>query len=249
MNHVGNHKKIKNMKTILKTITILSLFFALSCADKKETSSAESDYLKAHKKLQNKDYTGAAEDFKKISDEFPLSKWGIKAQTIAAYAFYQDDDLGEVITTADEFVKNHPSNPDVSYMLYLKSIAHYDQINNIQRAQDNARAASYSFRELTARFPSSNYADDARRKLIIVDDHIAGGTMSVGRYQMNNQNYVGAIKNFQEVVNNYSRTSQTPEAYFRLYELYKKIGINKEAEKYKFTLTEMYPDNYWTEQK
>lgn len=234
------------MNKLLRIITILALCFVYSCSEKLEQTSAEIDYTKAHKKLTERDYNGAAEAFKKISDEYPLSKWGIKSQTMAAYAYYKEEKLDLVISTADEFIKNYPSNPDVAYMLYLKSVAYYDQINNIERSQDHARSASYSFRELVARFPNSDYAKDAKEKLMIVDDHIAGGKMSIGRYQMNNQNYVGAIKNFQDVINNYARTNQTPEAYFRLYELYKKIGLNKEADAYKLTLGEIYPDNYWS---
>ncbi len=233
------------MKTTLKFVTILLLVLTCSCSGKKENPSAELDYVNATKKLKEKAYLSAAEDFKKIADEYPLSRWGLKAQTMAAYSYYKEEKLDEVITTAEEFIKNNPSSEYVPYMQYMKSLSYYDQINDIHRAQDNAKAASYSFRELIARFPNSEYIPDSKEKLLIVDDHIAGAKMSVGRYQLVSGNYVGAIKNFQDVINGYSRTNQAPEAYFRLFEAHQKLGLTEAADAYRTDLNLIYPDNDW----
>jgi outer membrane protein assembly factor BamD len=226
-------------------LLILSLGFISSCASKDEKTSSEGDYVKALKELKDRDFNAAAESFKKIGDDYPLSQWGVKAQTMAAYAFYKGGKLDEVISTSTDFIGNNPSSPDISYMYYLKSVAYYDQMNDIQRAQDHANLASYSFRELIARFPNSKYSRDARTKLILVDDHIAGAKMSVGRFQLESRNYVGAIKNFQTVKARYSRTNQTPEAYFRLYEAYQTIGLTSEARKYQSELKKYYPESFW----
>jgi len=234
------------MKKSLQIFTILILVLTCSCSKDKDKPSAELNYTKAVKKLKNKDFSSAAEDFEKISDEYPLSKWGIKAQPMAAYCFYKEEKLADVVRVSEEFIKNNPSNPDVAYMQYLKSIAYYDQMNDIDRAQDNARSASSAFRELIARFSNSEYTKDAREKLVLVDEHIAGAKMAVGRYQLQSGNYIGAIKNFQDVVNNFTRTNQTPEAYFRLFEAHQKLGLTSSAEDYRQTLNQTYPDNKWT---
>ncbi len=236
------------MNSLIKiTITFFCcVIFISSCAKEKKVPSAENSYIEAMEKLKDKDYTAAAEGFEKISDDFPLSKWGVKAQTMAAYSFYKEKNYDDVIRIAEDFNHNNPSNSNVAYMQYLKSLSYYEQMNDIQRAQDNAQAASFSLRELIARFPISIYSDDARDKLSLVDEHIAGAKMSVGRYQLHNQNYIGAIKNFQKVIDRYSRTDQTPEAYFRIFEAYKKIGLNQEAENYLKELNNIYPENKWS---
>jgi len=235
------------MKNFIKIIiTFCCIILISSCAKEKKVSSAENSYIEAMSKLKDKDYTAAAESFEKINDEFPLSKWGVKAQTMAAYSFYKEEKYSDVIRVAESFNRNNPSNPDVAYMQYLKSLSYYNQINDIERAQDNASAASFSFRELIARFPMSEYSDDARDKLPLVDEHIAGAKMSVGRYQLQAGNYIGAIKNFQEVMDRYARTNQAPEAYFRAFEAYKKIGLNQEAQNYLQELNDTYPDNKWS---
>lgn len=226
-------------------LIILCLTLTSACSEKEKKSSAEVEYTKAMKKLKDRDFSGAAEDFGKIVDEYPLSKWAAKAQVMASYGYYKEEKYDDVIKTAEEFIRNNPSNPDVAYVQYLKSLSYYNRISDITRAQDNAQSASYAFRELIARFPLSDYAKDAKEKLVLVDDHIAGAKMSVGRYQLQNTNYLGAIKNFQEVVDRYSRTGQTPEAYFRLFETYKKIGLEDQAESYKTQLSNLYPNSKW----
>jgi outer membrane protein assembly factor BamD len=232
----------------LLNIKILSLFLCLtlvlSCGSKdKKKPSAENSYIKAIKKLKDKNYSGAATDFEGINDEYPLSKWGIKAQPMAAYSFYKEKKYDDVIRITNDFNLNNPSNQEVAYMQYLKALSYYEQMNNITRAQDNANLASLSFRELINKFPDSKYIEDSINKLSLVNEHIAGAKMSVGRYQLINGNYVGAIKNFQEVISRYSTTKQSPEAYFRIFESYKKIGLNQEAQNYLQDLKRYYPNN------
>ena len=231
-----------------KYIPLLCIFIICSCShDKKTISNAENSYIEAVKKLKDGDYSGAGADFEKINDEYPLSKWGVKALPMAAYSFYKEQKYDDVIRISDSFNLTNPSNPDVAYMQYLKSISYYNQMNDVERAQNNAIFASSSFRELIAKFPDSKYSDDAREKLSLVNEHIAGAKMSVGRYQLKNGNYVGAIKNFQEVISRYSTTNQTPEAYFRIFEAYKILGLNYEAQHYLQELKDIYPNNKWVE--
>jgi outer membrane assembly lipoprotein YfiO len=87
--------------------------------------------------------------------------------------------------------------------------------------------------------------DDSRKKLVLVDEHIAGAKMSVGRFQIKSRNYIGAIKNFQNVTYNYSKTKQAEEAYFRLFEIHRKLGLEREAISYLRQLKENYPKSIW----
>ena len=231
------------MKKLL--VLILCQFLIFSCSSNNKEESAEQAYTEAMKKLKQKRYSEAAEGFEKIDDDYPLSKWSIKAQVIAAYAYYKDEKYDETIKAAEDFIRLNPANSDVAYMQYLRSMSYYNRIVDITKAQDDAQMASYNFRELIARFPNSDYAKDAREKLGSIDDHIAGAKMSVGRYQMKMANYVGAIQNFKEVIDRYSRTNQTPEAYLRLFEIYYKIGLKEQAEEMKMELEKSYPESKW----
>ena len=227
--------------TLLAALLLLS-----SCSNKEEKTSAEIAYTKAKKLLTRKDYSEAADAFEKIDGDFPFSKWAAKGQVMAVYARYKSEDYIKLVAVADDFLRLNPNSEYVPYVLYMKGLSYYNQIPTIERAQDHTQQASYVFRELVARFSLSEYAADARERIRFIDEHLAGAKMSIGRYQIKNKNYVGAIGNFTEVVERYRYTNQVPEAYFRLGEIYTKIGLEKEAKKAEKKLEENFPANYWT---
>ncbi len=236
----------KNLRNTLIIFLAASLLF--SCAKKKEEKqNAEVAYTKAMKLLKEKSYASAAEEFSKIDDEYPFSRWAVKAQSMAVYAYYKDEDYAKLTSTVDDFIRLNPAHETVPYMMYMKGLSFYDQIPETSRGQDNTQQASSTFRELIARFPLSEHAEDARKKLNFVDEHLAGAKMSIGRYQILNQNYVGAINNFTEVTERYRFTNQVPEAFFRLSEIYYKIGLQKEARSAFSQLKSAFPHNEWTE--
>ena len=236
---------IKNYSKFL--VIFLITFMVFSCAKKKEeVLTGESSYIKAKKLLDEKNYAEAAKEFEKIDDDFPFSKWATKSQKMAVYAFYKNKDYADVARAVDDFIRINPSNETIPYMYYMKALSYYDQIPDIERAQDNTRLSSATFRELIARFPDSDHAVDARYKLEFIDEHIAGAKMAVGRYQVTQRNYVGALKNFHDVVQRYGYTDQAPEAYYRLIEIYHKIGLKKEAIKVRNQLESNFSSNEWT---
>ena len=241
------------MKKFTPSLVLIFLISAIlgSCSSHghkkidEEKNSAELAYAKAAKLLENKSYNEAAEAFAKIDDEYPFSKWANKAQTMAVYAYYKEENYAKLSQIIDDFLRLNPASEYVPYMLYIKGLSYYNQIPAISRAQDDTQLASFTFRELIARFPASEYAKDASTKLDFIDEHIAGAKMSVGRYQISSRNYVGAISHFNEVIKRYRYTKQVPEAYFRLVEIYYKIGMRKESLKAYNTLKTSYPQSNW----
>ncbi len=232
----------------MKNLLIAALFFSLlfSCSKKKdEKTNAETAYLEAVKLLKKKDYAEAANEFEKIDDEYPFSRWAVKGQTMAVYARYKNEEYAKVVSNVEDFIRLNPSSEYVPYMLYMKGLTYYNQIPDIKRAQDNTQLASFTFREIAARFPETAYADDAKSKLPFIDEHLAGAKMAIGRYQIKMRNYVGAVISFNEVISRYRYTKQVPEAYFRLFEIYSKVGLEEEAKKIKSELQRRFPDSDW----
>ena len=235
------------IKLFFKRICIFLLIFELfSCKTKEEKNTAEHLYVKAFEMLQDKDYTSASEAFEKIDDEFPFTKWSIKGQIMAIYANYRLNEFEKTLQLADDFVKLHPTSEYVPYALYMKGLSYYNKIPSIDRAQDYTREASLAFRELIAKFADSEFSADAKEKIIFIDEHLAGAKMSIARYQMSSQNYIGAIKNLNEVINRYHGTNQIFEAYYRLTEIYFHIGMKDEIIDVINILKELDPTNYWT---
>lgn len=229
-------------------LVIFVTLFSCSKKEKDEKTNAEIEYTNAYKALQEKDYSKAAEGFEKIDDNYPFSKWAAKGKTMAVYARYKNSELDKSLAIIDDFTTLNPTSEYVPYMLYMRGLSYYEQIPSIERAQENTRQASFTFRELIARYPYSDYATDARTRLDFIDEHLAGYNMALGRYQIRQENYIGAIPNFHEVVERYRASKQVPEALFRLGEIYQKIGIRDEAEKCKMELSARYPGNYWAQE-
>ena len=80
--------------------------------------------------------------------------------------------------------------------------------------------------EVVNRFPDTAYARDARLKIDLTRDHLAGKEMEIGRYYLNRHNTCAAINRFRRVIEQYQTTTHVPEALERLTECYLALGVN-----------------------
>jgi len=150
---------------------------------------------------------------------------------MAAYSYYLDTSYGDAIIALERFIQLHPSNKDVPYAYYLKGLSYYEQISDVSRDQAMTKSALAAFKELVTRFPQSKYARDAKVKLDLTVDHLAGKEMAIGRYYQNQKQYLAAINRFRRVVDKYQSTTHVPEALTRLAESYMALGLVDEAKK------------------
>jgi outer membrane protein assembly factor BamD len=190
-------------------------------------------------------YATAARAFDEVERQHPYSAWATKAQLMAAYAHYQNNKYDDAIVAVDRFIQLNPSNRDVGYAYYLKALCFYEQITDVQRDARMTELALRALEEVLRRFPDSAYARDARLKIDLTHDHLAGKEMEVGRFYMGRGQYVGAINRFKTVVDRYQTTSHVPEALHRLVESYSALGLAAEAERTAAVLGHNYPGSEW----
>lgn len=202
-------------------------------------------YRAAQDRLERRQYRLAAALFDEVERQHPYSVWATKAQLMAAYANYQDNKYDEAIVGLDRFIQLNPSNRDVSYAYYLKGLSYYEQITDVQRDAKLTELALNSLDEVVRRFPESIYARDARLKIDLTYDHLAGKEMEVGRFYLTRGHYVGAINRFRTVVDKYQTTSHVPEALHRLTEAYLSLGLTQEAAKTAAVLGHNFPGSQW----
>lgn len=225
----------------------VSLLLSACAGDKKEPENAEELYNKAYTQLENTSYNRAAKSFEQLELEYPYSKWAVKAKLMSAYAYYKDKAYDDAIISLDRFIKFHPGNKDIAYAYYLKALCYYDQITGVEKDQSVTAKAMDALNNVIKRFPDSDYAKDARAKLDLTVDHLAGKEMDVGHYYLKQQNYLSALNRFSEVVKKYQTTSHIEEALYRQVEIYTIIGLNDEAGKATQVLVYNYPDSPWSE--
>ena len=115
---------------------------------------------------------------------------------MAAFAYYQSNKYDDAIIALDRFIQLHPGHRDIPYAYYLKALCYYEQISDVGRDQRMTQQALDALAEVVKRFPEAPYARDARLKVELAIDHLAGKEMEIGRYYQQNQQYVGAINRF-----------------------------------------------------
>ena len=207
--------------------------------------SVEELYNDAMDLLQTGWYESAAQEFDEVERQHPYSKWATKAQLMAGYSYYLDEKYDEAIIALDRFIELHPGNRDTSYAYYLKALSYYEQISDVGRDQKMTRLALDAMREVIKRFPNTTYARDARLKLDLTRDHLAGKDMDIGRYYQNRTDYVAAINRYRSVVENFQTTTHVPEALHRLTECYIALGISDEAQMSAAVLGHNFPGSQW----
>jgi outer membrane protein assembly factor BamD len=235
-------------KTLFPIIIVISLLLS-SCKSKKkdddEVIPAQELYRNGIKELEAGEYKKASEQFEKVFFQHPGNSITPQAELMQAYSLYLASEYEEAADILDMFIKLHPRHEDIAYAYYLKALANYVQISDIQLDQSKTNNAREGLEEVMRRFPGSKYATDAALKIDLVNDHLAGKEMFVGRYYLNKKNPIAAIKRFQIVVENYNTTSHTPEALYRLVESNVMLGLVDEARKYAGVLVHNYPDSQW----
>jgi outer membrane protein assembly factor BamD len=193
----------------------------------------------------SKDLKGATKKFDEVDREHPYSEWARKSLLMSAYASYQAGDYDTCIGSASRYVTLHPGSPDAAYAQYLIAASNYDQIPDISRDQARTEKAMNSLEEVIRKYPTSEYAGEAKKKLEGARDQLAGKEMAIGRYYMERRDYTGAINRFKTVVTRYQTTRHVEEALARLTEAYMAIGIVGEAQTAAAVLGHNFPDSRW----
>jgi len=227
--------------------TMTSIFGSVEDEKKQAERPVEVIYNNAMDLLETQWYETAAKEFDEVERQYPYSKWATKAQLMAGYAHYMNGKYDEAIIALDRFIELHPGNRDAPYAYYLKGLSYYEQISDVGRDQKMTRLALDALREVSRRFPNTAYARDARLKLDLARDHLAGKEMSIGRYYQHREDYLAAINRYRTVIEQYQTTTHVPEALHRLTECYLALGITDEAQMSAAVLGHNFPGSQWYE--
>ncbi|MAN64196.1 MAG: outer membrane protein assembly factor BamD [Parvibaculum sp.] len=207
----------------------------------------EQIYNKALNLLEDKKFRQAAAEFDEVERQHPYSQWARRAMLMASYSYYQTNDYDSAILSAQRFLALHPGNKDAAYAYYLMGISFYEQISDVGRDQGMTQNALATLSEVVRRFPETEYARDARLKIDLTFDHLAGKEMEIGRYYLNQRSYVAAINRFRSVIVSYQTTTHVPEALHRLTETYMSLGVVTEAQTAAAILGHNFPGSEWYE--
>ena len=240
---------------------VLFLIFALitllfsSCSDSQnnigfgvsEDKAAEEIFNAGERELLRRRYTDAAEKFKEVERLYPYSEWAKRALIMQVYSFHKDKEYENVVSAANRFIEFHPKDGDIPYAYYLIGLSYYDQVLAIGRDQKLTQEANKIFELIIKEYPDSEYASNSQIKFDFLKNQLASKEMEVGRYYLKRSHYVSAINRFRGIIEDFSTTSQVPEALHRLVEAYLSLGLTDEAQTAAAILGYNYKSNEWYE--
>ena len=238
---------------ILMTVAVAALTVS-ACAGTKprqklayEERPVEALYNTGYQRLQSKRWSDAIDYFQEVERQHPYSEWSRRAILMQVYAYYQNNNYQDAIAAADRFIALFPGNPSAAYAFYMRAICNFEQIVDVGRDQGYAEAALVGLRDVARRYPNTAYATDARIKIDMVNDQLAGKEMAVGRFYQRASQPLAALNRYKAVINNeaFQRSSHTPEALYRLVEVNVALGLTEEATRNAAVLGHNYPGSPW----
>ena len=244
-----------NRKNSLILASLLSVTALSACATggakSTDTSYVARDvntlYNAAKDRLDRGQYKVAAALFDEVERQHPYSPWARKAQQMSAFSYYMAADYNKAVESSRRFLSIHPGNKDAPYAYYLIGLSYYEQISDVTRDQKVTQDALAALGEVSRRYPDTRYASDALLKIDLVNDHLAGKEMEIGRFYQRRGKWLAASIRFREVIDKYQTTTHAPEALMRLTESYLALGIPDEAKKSAAVLGANYPGSKWYE--
>lgn len=237
----------------LMTVAVAALTVS-ACAGTKprqklayEERPVEALYNTGYQRLTSQRWADAIDYFQEVERQHPYSEWSRRAILMQVYAYYQNNNYQDAIAAADRFIALFPGNPSAAYAFYMRAICNFEQIVDVGRDQGYAEAALVGLRDVARRYPNTAYATDARIKIDMVNDQLAGKEMAVGRFYQRASQPLAALNRYKAVINNeaFQRSSHTPEALYRLVEVNVALGLTEEATRNAAVLGHNYPGSPW----
>lgn len=202
-------------------------------------------YADADSLLNKGAYADSAKKFEDLDRDHPYAPEARRAMVMASYAYYKAGKFPEAIAAGKRYTTMHPGTKDAALAHHIIASANFDEIKAPQRDQTATRKALAELKLLVQRYPDSPYTKQATNRIRIAEDILAAAEMNVGRYYLNQKNYVGAINRFKTVVAEYQTTAQVEEALYRIVEANMTLGIAPEAQAAGAVLGHNFPNSDW----
>jgi outer membrane protein assembly factor BamD len=227
------------------------LLAGCSAFKSKPITNADELYDRAKADLDRGDNATAIKNYELLESRFPFSNVTRQAKLDMLYAYYENGDKENVIDQADQFIRENPTHPRVDYAYYMKGLANFDRDRNFferwfrvdlsKRPPDNSRTSFQAFQSLIQRFPDSQYAADARQRMIYLRNRLANYEVYVARYYMKRGAYVAALNRAKYAIENYDGAPAIKEALQISRDAYENLGMKDLADKSEAVLKLNFP--------
>ncbi|MCF6322448.1 MAG: outer membrane protein assembly factor BamD [Rhizobiaceae bacterium] len=253
MNRFNSHKNNRSRSIVLNGLFVASLLFLAACTKTGESSSEYIDNIEPADVLYNQglanldagDRKEARDKFEAIDKQHPYSEYSRKSLLMLTFMSYRSGQYGDSVSTGKRYVSLYPGSDDAAYAQYLVGMSYFRQIPDVTRDQNITAQAYTAMKAVTDNYPESEYVEDAKAKMRVSFDQIAGKQMLVGRYYQERREFLAAVNRFRTVVEDFQTTRHVEEALARLTESYYALGLVSEAQTATAILGLNFPDSQW----
>jgi len=241
---------------IFNFLIIVLIFTSLASCSKKEEKislikedNLEMQMIEAYneglKEFNRGDIFFAVKKFNEVELLYPQSIWAPRSSLMAAYAYYSQLYFNDAIIELERFLDKYKNHKNTDYAYYLLAICHYNQIVDEKKDLGEILKAKTYFQTIIKEFPSTDFAEDSRFKLQLIEEILASKELYLANYYLDREKWIPAMNRFKKIVNDYDTTIYIEEALYRLVELNYKLGLTDEAQKYAAVLGYNYQSSEW----
>jgi len=244
------------MKAVVKVFALLFISILVAgCAsgpDRPEMSEREI-YEAAQGYLKSKNFSLAVDNLQLLESRYPFGPYAEQAQLEIIYAYYRGGDNEAAVAAADRFVRLHPQHPKVDYAYYMRGLANYTEgegflerfipTDMTQRDPGSTIQSFDDFRQLLQRFPDSEYAPDAKARMVQLRNRLARYEINVANYYFKRKAYLAAANRGRYVIENLPQTPAIPDALAVMVQAYLLLEMNDLADQSLMVLRKNYPNH------
>lgn len=216
-------------------------------------STEEQFYTTAQRALRARNYRAAIATYQALESRFPFGRFAAQGQLELIYAYYRNLDLAAARTAADRFIRLHPDNPNIDYAYYMKGMSSFAEDSGFlarflptdpsKRDPGRARDAFAEFSLLLALYPDSEYAADARARMIFLRNTLASYEVHVAEYYMERHAYMAALNRGRYIVENFQGSPLVADGMAIMVECYLRMGLDDLAGTSLALLKSNFPDH------
>jgi outer membrane protein assembly factor BamD len=235
---------MKRVKYLIATAT-LALILSGCSSNKQELAEKPvfELYNSAQQKLQDGNYRQAITELETLDNRYPFGPYSQQVQLDLIYAYYKADELALAQASIDRFIRLNPTHPNIDYVLYLRGVTNMAMDDNMlqdlfnvdrsDRDPQYTRVAFADFNQLLRNYPNSQYANDAKKRMIALHNRLADYDLSVAEFYTKREAYVAVINRVDMMMRYYPDTEATHKALPLMENAYRQLKLNDQADKVK----------------
>jgi len=233
-------KYLKKQNFLLLVFFLVTPVIFLSCASEQEEITKDivekQLYDQAQRRLKTNNYISAILSLETLEKRFPFGKYAEQAQIELVYAYYKSVNYEQAILAAERFINLHPRHPNVDYAFYIKGLAKFNNDKDLfasapflgemthKRELSEAKESFEDLSDFITRFPESEYAGNAKQRMIYLRNLIAKQEIYVAEFYLERKAFVAALTRADYVLKHMPKTPQVERALEIMIIAYQELG-------------------------